>query len=106
MNLDNIKNFKGGWFIGDFEPSILKTQGFEVALKFHKKNENWPAHYHKMAEEINVLVNGVIKINGILINPGDIFVIEKEEIVKCEFLSDCNMIVVKIPSILNDKYEV
>lgn len=43
-------------------------------------------------------------INDILIESGKIFVIEKNESVKPIFLEDCELIVVKTPSIKNDKY--
>ena len=26
----DISDFKGGWFIGDFNPSLLKTKDFEA----------------------------------------------------------------------------
>ena len=37
MNIYNIQNYKGGWFIGDFEPTVFKTKDFEVCFKTHKK---------------------------------------------------------------------
>jgi len=46
----------GGWFIGDFEPSVLRTSDFEVCYKEHKKGEDWPRHYHKEATEYNLLL--------------------------------------------------
>ena len=31
MRLSNINEYKGGWFVGDFNPSIFKNPFFEVA---------------------------------------------------------------------------
>jgi quercetin dioxygenase-like cupin family protein len=39
-------------------------------------------------------------------NPGDVFVIEPNEVADPEFLEDCELIVVKVPFARNDKYEV
>ena len=33
----NIVDFKLGWFVGNFEPSIFKNPFFEVAHHKHKK---------------------------------------------------------------------
>jgi len=67
MIIDDIKNMFRGWFIGDFEPSILKSKDFEVAILFHPKGEKWPKHFHKESVEINVLITGKMIINGELI---------------------------------------
>lgn len=96
---------KGGWFIGDFEPTVFKTKEFEVSYKLHYKGEEWPKHHHKVSEEINFLIRGKMKINEVLIESGKIFIIEKNESIKPIFLEDCELIVVKIPSCKNDKYE-
>jgi len=49
MILSKITDYFRGWFIGDFENSVLRTKDFEVGLLTHKKGEVWPAHYHKEA---------------------------------------------------------
>lgn len=96
---------KGGWFIGNFEPTVFKTNDFEVSYKLHHKGEEWPKHHHKISEEINFLIRGKMLINNVLIENGKIFVIERNESVKPVFLEDCELIVVKVPSSKNDKYE-
>ena len=35
MIQDNIENFKGGWFVGDFKPSLFKNPFFEVEHHKH-----------------------------------------------------------------------
>jgi hypothetical protein len=106
MKIDNIKNFTEGWFIGNFEPSILKTNLFEVCYKKHYKDEQWPIHYHKIATEINYLIKGSMIIQGKQFQQGDIFTIYPNEIADPTFLEDCDLIVVKIPSIQGDKYNI
>lgn len=95
-----------GWFIGDFEPSIFRTKDFEVGILTHSKGENWPAHYHSIATEFNVLLDGRMRIAGEIIEPGDIFWFEPGEVADPEFLEDCRVCVVKSPSVIGDKYEV
>lgn len=105
MKTYSIRDFKGGWFIGNFEPSAAKTAGFEVCYKQHCKGEAWPRHYHAVATEYNCLVAGKMIMQNTELNPGDIFVLEPGEMADPEFLEDCHLIVVKIPSLPNDKYE-
>lgn len=95
---------KGGWFVGDFEPAALRTRNCEVAYKIHTKNEPWPTHYHKIATEVNYLISGSMTIQGRLLESGDVFVIEPGEIADPVFHTDCRLIVVKVPSVIGDKY--
>lgn len=96
---------KGGWFIGDFEPSLLKTKDFEVAVKKYEKGEYHAPHHHKIATEINYLIKGTVKANHKLIQPGQIFIFEPYEIAECEFLEDVEILVIKTPCAPGDKYE-
>jgi quercetin dioxygenase-like cupin family protein len=95
--------FKGGWFIGDFEPSVLRTPDFEVALATHKKGDIWPKHYHSIATEYNLLISGKMFLCGETINEGEIFILEKGEVADPQFLEDCKVLVVKTPSLPYDK---
>lgn len=106
MYKTNIDLFKGGWFIGDFYPSILKTSEFEVGVKLHPKGEKWPVHYHKKAVEYNMLVSGSMTIQNEILKSGDIFVLEKNEIADPEFHTDCTIVCIKVPSIIGDKFIV
>ena len=95
-----------GWFIGNFDPSILKTDLFEVGLLTHKKGEIWPRHYHIIATEYNLLISGSMTICGRTIEPGTIFVLEPNEVADPIFHEDCRVLCVKVPSVKADKYEV
>jgi quercetin dioxygenase-like cupin family protein len=106
MKKTRIEDYKRGWFIGNFEPSVLKTKEFEVSYMRHAKGEIWDAHYHKESIEYNVLIEGKMIIQGITLVSGDVFVFDKGEIADPVFLEDCKLIVVKVPSIIGDKYEV
>ncbi len=106
MEIRRIEDFTRGWIIGNFEPSLLKTDKFEVALLTHKAGEVWPKHYHKVATEYNVLVSGKMVIQGKELNSGDVFVFSPGDVADPIFLEDCSVLVVKVPSIIGDKYEV
>jgi hypothetical protein len=102
MKIQRIENMVGGWFIGNFEPSVFKTKDFEVSYKKHYKGEFWDSHYHRIVTEINLLISGEMILQDKKLVSGDIFTIEPFEIADPEFLTDCEIIVVKIPS-SNDK---
>jgi len=104
MKTYKISDFHRGWFMGNFDPSILKTEQFEVGLLTHKQGEVWPKHYHAIATEYNLLVSGSMIINETKIKPGDIFVLEPYQIADPIFLEDCTVLCVKVPSISGDKY--
>jgi len=92
-----------GWFIGDFENSVLRTKEFEVGYLQHAQGEVWPAHYHEISDEINYLVEGEMTLQSKRLKAPSIFVIEKGEIADPEFHTDCKLIVVKVPSVPGDK---
>jgi quercetin dioxygenase-like cupin family protein len=100
------EKFVGGWFIGNFEPSAFYTKDVEVCYKVHEKDEKWPAHYHRIATEINYLIRGKMVIQGQELVAGDVFVINPHEVADPTFMERCELIVVKVPSIKGDKYEV
>lgn len=106
MKVDRIENMVGGWFVGDFEPTCFKTKNFEVSFKVHPKGEIWDKHYHKVATEINYLVRGEMKVNGVTLKEGDIFTIYPNEVVSPEFITDCEIVCVKTASVKGDKYIV
>lgn len=96
----------GGWFVGDFEPTALRTSVAEVCLKHHRRGEKWPVHYHAIAVEVTLVVSGDMTINGERFGPGDGFVLEPGEMADPTFHTDCRVVVVKVPSVPGDKYGV
>jgi quercetin dioxygenase-like cupin family protein len=102
----NIKDFYKGWFIGNFDPSLHKTEDFEVGLLTREKGLDETPHYHAIGTEYNMLVSGSMTLNETELFPGDIFIIEPNEVVYPVFHEDCQILCVKTPSIPGDKYEV
>lgn len=99
----NINDFKGGWFIGNFEPSIFHTKRFEVGYKKHKKGEHIEPHYHECSTEWTLIIKGKEKINDKIYSEGDIIEIKPDEIVHVEILEDLEVLVVRNKSIPEDK---
>lgn len=104
MEIHKLPEMTNGWFVGDFSPTALKTSKFEVAWKRHKKDEPYEGHFHKLAFEINLLVRGRMLMQDKEIVAGDIFVIGPWEVANPVFLEDCELVVIKTPSIIGDKY--
>jgi hypothetical protein len=99
-----LENFTNGWFIGDFEPSLLKNSGVELAVMNKKKGidvNNF--HYHEHCTEINVLVKGKLIVNNQVVNENDIFIFEPYVPSICNFVEDCTWVVFKNKPSNNDK---
>lgn len=54
MKIGKLRDMKRGWFIGDFEPSLLKTRDCEVAVKSYRHGDHEGKHFHKIATEFTV----------------------------------------------------
>jgi len=106
MQKFKITDFEKGWVIGDFKPALLTTKDFEVAVKYHKGGEEYKPHYQEVATEYNVLVSGWMRVNEEDLSPGDVFVFEPKEVAFPKFITDVIVLVVKVPSLPNDKIEV
>ena len=104
MKVFNLNDMIKGWFIGNFEPTLLKTNDVEVAVKKYKKGDYEEKHYHKIATEITVVVSGKVKMNGVVYKAEDIIVIEPNEAADFEALENTVCSVVKYPGANDDKY--
>lgn len=104
MKTAKLEEMVKGWFVGNFEPTLLKTNDVEVAVKEYKKGDFEDRHYHKIATEITVIISGRVRMNGIEYSQGDIIVIEPNESTDFEALEDSVNTVVKYPGVSNDKY--
>lgn len=104
MKKYQLSDMTKGWFVGDFSPTIIKTQEVEVGVKQYRKNEYEETHHHKIATEITVIISGKVRMKGELYGAGDIIVIEPGEATDFEVLEDVTTVVVKYPGAQNDKY--
>jgi quercetin dioxygenase-like cupin family protein len=100
----NLNNFIGGWFIGNFEPTLYSTNNVEVAVKKYKKGQHEKAHFHKIATEFTVIVDGQVEMSNNIYNSGEIIQIDPGVSTDFKALTDVTTVVVKIPGASNDKY--
>jgi quercetin dioxygenase-like cupin family protein len=104
MKFSTLDTFIKGWFVGNFEPSLYKTNEVEVAYKTYKKGDEEEEHYHKIATEITLITKGAVRMNDTIYIKGEIATIEPNESCKFKALEDSETVVIKIPGINNDKY--
>lgn len=105
MKTARLEEMTKGWFVGDFEPTIYRTDQVEVAVKSYHAGDYEGKHYHKVATEITVVTRGKIQMNGMEYSEGDIIIMEPNEATDFLAVSDAQNVVVKIPGAYNDKYE-
>ena len=106
MELSRIDDYKLGWFVGNFEPTILASSEFEIGVKFFHKGDTEPFQFQKSSVELTVIVSGFVRIGNLNLSQGDILKIEPGEIANFEALSDGALVCVKSPSNPADKVVV
>ena len=95
-----------GWFIGNFEPSLYKTENVEVGVKRYKAGDCEPAHYHKLATEFTVIIEGEVEMSGKIYRKDEIILIKPGVATNFIAITDTVTVVVKIPGATNDKYQL
>lgn len=105
MEKFNLNDFTKGWFIGNFQPTIMDTNDFEIAIKRYKAGDFENRHHHKIATEYTIIVEGEVIMNGDKFVKNDIIKINPNESTDFKCLTDVVTVVVKTPSIKDDKYE-
>lgn len=106
MKHDRLENMIRGWFVGNFDPSVLKTTQFEVSIRSYAAGEREASHYHKIAVELTAVVSGRVRMMGRDWEAGDIVTIEPGEATSFEAITEAVTVVVKSPSASEDKYLV
>ena len=104
MKKDRIEDMFKGWFVGNFEPTVLKTNDVEVALKEYGAGDYEDAHYHKIATEITFIVEGEVEMLGEKYSEGDIITILPNEVTDFKALTKVKTFVVKHPGANDYKY--
>lgn len=104
MKSYRVADMTKGWFVGDFEPSVIRSKDVEVGLKTYSAGDYEPAHFHKEAVEITVIVNGTAVMFDQVFGPGDIIEVEKGDVTDFTAQTDVTTLVVKLPSVARDKY--
>ena len=104
MKSARLENMVKGWFVGDFEPTLLRSKDCEVAVKHYKAGDREDTHHHRVATEITLIVSGEVMMMGRKWGAGDIVLVEPGEATDFVALTDAVNVVVKTPSVAGDKY--
>jgi mannose-6-phosphate isomerase-like protein (cupin superfamily) len=98
-----LNEMVGGWFIGNFEPSVYNSKDFEVCLKRYKKGDKEAAHFQHTATEYTLVVSGRIRLGERHFGENEIIEIPPLEIADFESLTDSIVVAIKTPSNPSDK---
>lgn len=101
MKLDE---FKLGWVVGNFQPTLIRTEQLEVAIKYYKKGQLEPRHHHRIATEWTIVVKGKVHMRQTDYQKGDVIVIKPGESTSFRAIEDSITVVIKTPSVTSDKY--
>jgi len=106
MKVAYLKDMVKGWFVGDFSPVVLHTKDVEVAIKSYMAGDYEPPHYHQVATELTVIVSGKAIMANRECHAGEIITLEPGVVTDFKALTDVVTVVVKTPSVKDDKYLV
>ena len=101
-----LEEMVGGWLVGNFEPSCLRTSACEVACKQYDAGDREAAHVHRIASEITLIASGRARMNDRELSAGDIVILDPGEATDFTALEPTMTVVVKMPSVIGDKYPV
>jgi len=104
MKRHKLGDMRGGWFVGQFEPTVLKLAACEVAVKRYRTGDCEAAHVHRLATELTLVVSGRVTMNGETFGEGDIIELAAGEPGEFRVLEDAITVVVKSPSVPSDKH--
>ena len=103
MIFGNVADYTRGWFIGNFEPALVKLQDFETCYKSFNAGDKEPAAVQQKATEITLVVQGEVRINGVALIEGGLCLVHPGESADFFAVTDCKVVGIKFPSITNDK---
>ncbi len=105
MKHARLETMVKGWFVGDFDPTLLRSKDVEVAVKHYKAGDREDTHHHRVAVEITAIVSGEVMMMGKRWLAGDIVLVEPGEATDFLAITDAVNVVVKMPSVMGDKYQ-
>ena len=106
MKQHRLENMVNGWMVGDFEPTCIRTDACEVACRIYEANTGEAAHVHRVATELTLIASGRVTMNGRTYVAGDIIVLDPGEPTDFFAHEPTVTVVVKMPSVIGDKYLV
>jgi hypothetical protein len=104
MTVRRLDEMVGGWLVGDFEPTCVRTPACEVACKSYAAGAHEAAHVHRVATEITLIAAGRVRMAGREFSAGDIIILDPGDATDFTALEPSMTVVVKLPSVVGDKY--
>jgi anti-sigma factor ChrR (cupin superfamily) len=104
MRVHRLDDMTRGWFVGDFTPTLYRTDAVEVAVKHYAAGDAEARHVHRVATELTAVVAGSVRMDGRELGAGDIAVLEPGDASDFLALSDAVVVAVKLPAAPGDKY--
>lgn len=105
MRVDRLDDMVRGWFVGDFAPTLYRTEAVEVAVKRYAPGDHEARHHHRVATELTAIVSGRARMDGRELEAGEIVTLAPGESSDFTALTDVTTVVVKLPGAKDDKYE-
>jgi hypothetical protein len=104
VNILALSDMTRGWFVGDFQPTAHHSCDVEVAIKHYTAGDSEECHVHRVATELTAVVSGTVRMNGRVLNAGEIVKLAPGE--PCDFVAvtDATVVAVKTPAVVGDKY--
>jgi hypothetical protein len=106
VTVRRLDEMVGGWIVGNFEPTCLKTAACEVACKHYAAGDHESAHVHRVATEITLIASGRARMNGREYIAGDIVILDPGDATDFTAIEATTTVVVKMPSVAGDKFPV
>jgi hypothetical protein len=106
MKVHRLDDMTRGWFVGNFEPTLYRTDAVEVAVKHYVAGDAEERHVHRVATELTAIVSGSVRMDGRDLGAGDIVVLEPGDPTDFLALTDVVLVAVKLPAVPGDKYVV
>ena len=78
--MKRLNEYPGGWLVGSFSPTLVKSDEMEIGLKTFKQYAYEGFFYRKRDAEKIVVLDGCLLVNGKEYKKGDIIEIEPQEI--------------------------
>lgn len=104
MKISKLDDYFKGWLVGNFDPSLIKTNDVEFAVKHYHAGDAEEKHYHRIATEITVIISGKVKMNSKEYSAGDVIMMMPKEATDFVALEDSVTAVIKYPGVNDDKY--
>jgi hypothetical protein len=105
VQIQALSDMVGGWFVGDFEPHVVRSREVEVAIKRYAAGDEDRPHVHRIATEVTAIVSGSAELGGRRLEAGDIARLDPGEAAGFRALTDVVLVAVKLPSARGDKHE-